>query len=69
MRGLETGDVVSIDGSDPTRLNVNWTAATPGDYVRVFNMHSALAELPEPGTLIVFGLGLLGSGAIRRKYT
>ncbi len=67
LRGLEAGDVVSIDGSDSTRLNVNWTAASPGDYVRVFTMHSALAELPEPGTLIVFGFGLLGIGAMRRR--
>jgi hypothetical protein len=67
LRGLEAGDVVSIDGSDATRLNINWTAASPGDYVRVSSMYSELAELPEPGSLLVLlgGLGVLG--VMRRK--
>jgi len=67
LRGLESGDFVSIDGSDAKRLNVNWTAASPGDYVRVFTMHSELAELPEPGTLLVFLGGLLTLAAARKR--
>jgi hypothetical protein len=67
LRRLEAGDVVLIDGSDATRLNINWTAASAGDYVRFFTMHSELAELPEPGSLLVLlgGLGILG--VMRRK--
>ncbi|MEM7269472.1 MAG: hypothetical protein AAF401_09485 [Pseudomonadota bacterium] len=40
LRGLEWGDLVWIDPDDPFRLWVNWTASTPGDYVRVFTARS-----------------------------
>lgn len=65
LRGLEAGDVVSIDAGDSKRLNVDWTAATPGDYVRVFTMFSEGAVIPEPGTAILFGLGVLAVFRLR----
>lgn len=68
LRGLEGGDSASIDGSNPRRLRVDWTASSPGDYVRVLTERSRLAEVPEPGVLAMFGVGLAGIGfAARRK--
>ena len=46
FRGLEAGDSVAIDPSNPARLLVDWFASTPGDYVRVFTQFSAGAGTP-----------------------
>lgn len=35
LRGLESTDSVWIDSGNAKRLNVNWRASTPGDFVRV----------------------------------
>ena len=68
LRGLEGGDYVAIDGSDPRRLLVSWVAGTPGDYIRVLTMESPSAnQIPEPATISLFGLGLLGFGLARRR--
>ena len=40
LRGLEQGDFVWIDESDPFRLWVYWAGSSPGDYVRVFTSKS-----------------------------
>ncbi|MEL7202311.1 MAG: hypothetical protein AAGK25_12025 [Pseudomonadota bacterium] len=40
LRGLEWDDSVWIDRENPTRIWVNWTASTPGDYIRVFTANS-----------------------------
>lgn len=41
LRGLEGGDSVSVDPSKTHRLRVNWSASTPGDYIRVLTSESA----------------------------
>lgn len=40
LRGLESEDRVWIDPDDPFRLNVDWLAWSPGDYIRVFTARS-----------------------------
>ena len=67
LRGLESGDSVSIDPTNAARLLVDWTASSPGDYVRVLTQRSPLADnpIPNPATLIffVFGLTFLAFGS------
>lgn len=50
LRGLEGGDFVWIDQSNPRRLRVDWAASTPGDYVRVFTHRSPFVQRPEVKT-------------------
>lgn len=64
LRGLEFGDSVSIDPTNPRRLLVDFTAGTPGDYVRVLTMESVI---PEPSTGLLVSTGLLGLAARRRR--
>lgn len=59
--GLETGDSVTISGL----YTIHWdtAASSPGDSVRVIT-----AATPEPGTMIMFGSGIIGlAGVLRRK--
>ncbi len=67
FRGLEAGDFVGIAGGNSKRLNVNWFASTPGDYVRVLTAYSPGATVPEPGTLALLCLGLASIGCRRKK--
>ena len=40
LRGLEQGDAVWIDETEPTRIWVYWAGSSPGDYIRVFTERS-----------------------------
>lgn len=62
LRGLEDPDSFNIVGN---RLNVNFRASSPGDYVRVL---TAAPAVPEPSTwaMMIGGFGLVG-GAMRRR--
>ena len=67
LRGLEGGDHVTIDAGNARRINVDWTASSPGDYVRILTSYSPGAAIPEPGTLALLAIGLAGIGYKRRK--
>jgi len=69
LRGLESGDTVSINGVDPNRIDVTWTAGTPGDYIRVLTERSPGAIIPVPAgaPLLLTGLALLGFLGRRRR--
>src|SRR5271154_4755933 len=61
-RGLEAGDSVTISG--PNQILFDTVASSPGDYVRVITAFSPTATTPEPGTLALFGMGLLAMAAL-----
>ena len=67
LRGLESGDSATINGSNDKRLDVDWRASTPGDYVRVLTARSPGAPVPDSGaTAALFGLGIVALGCVRR---
>lgn len=68
LRGLESGDSVTIRATDPNTVDIDWTASTPGDYVRILTEFSPSA-VPEAETyaMMLAGLGLVGFATARRK--
>ena len=65
LRGLESNDGVAITGA--RTISVDFVANSPGDYIRVLTQFSPAAALPEPGTLAILGLGMLGIGFARTR--
>jgi len=63
-RGLEAGDSVTI--SAPNQITVNFTASSPGDYIRVITAGPASA-VPEPGTVGLLAGGMLALAFFRRR--
>lgn len=62
-RGLEVGDVVTISGL--SQIQVDWTASSPGDYVRVLTAFSP--SVPEPSSWAMLAGGVLLMGALRKR--
>lgn len=65
-RGVSAdGQVFAGWGVNPSGQNEAWIASIPGPGM------PGTADRPEPGTLVVFGLGLIGLGvtAVRRPIT
>ncbi len=59
LRGLEAStDLVTISGINQIEFDV--FADNPGDYVRVLTKFSPGAVVPEPTTVALLGIGLLG---------
>lgn len=62
-RGLEPGDKVMITGL--REISVNWTASSPGDYIRVLTAFSP--TVPEPSAWALLALGLVTSRVVSRR--
>ena len=73
LRGLEPGDFATINATNPNRVDIDFTASSPGDYIRVLTDFSPGAVVPEPTSLLIWSL--LGTAGIatgcrrRRRMT
>lgn len=69
LRGLEANDSASVCLNSET-ICVDWTASTPGDYIRVLTEYSPLgAQVPVPTAAILFAPVLLGFMGLRRSLS
>ncbi len=64
LRGLERIDHVEINELNLRRIDIDFfRASSPGDYIRVI---TESAPVPEPGTLILLGFGMVGMYGFRK---
>ena len=66
LRGLEAGDTTIFNNE---RVDIHWTASSPGDWTRLITAFSPAADpvIPEPTTLTLIGLGVAGLVGLRRR--
>lgn len=67
LRGLESGDT-TLFGADLSRVEISWSAGSPGDWTRVITAFSPSAvPLPPALPLMICGLSLLALMSSRRQ--
>ena len=66
LRGLESSDTTTFNGD---KVEIKWKANSPGDWTRLITAYSpsGVTPVPEPASLALLGLGLLGMGLARRR--
>jgi|GEM_PF-673997 hypothetical protein len=61
LRGLEKRDDASINVSNPKRIDVDWRASSPGDYIRILTSRSPnTATVPDASSALLLLGGSLG---------
>ena len=69
-RDLEQGDALSINAGNSALLDIELSALSPGDFIRVITQGQGQTNpnpVPEPMSMTLFGAGLAGA-ALRRKF-
>ena len=63
-------DISLAIGADPARhVQYGFETIGPDVWITDVGLYGSIQVVPEPGTLALFGLGLLGVGVMRRRKT